>query len=269
MNARSLIHAGEQTKYISLEVMTAEAGESFALGADTEWLAVVLSGRASVVLDGADFVIVGGRADVFDGAGDAVYLPPASSGVFTALDGGATVAAVSAPPGSHPPGAARIIPAAAQREFVVGRDSWGRTVRTILGPDDAASRLIVGETVHNGTGTWSSFPPHRHDRDSADEVQLEEVYFYRVQPANGFAMQARYDTDTGQEDVRIVRDGDFSGDHRGIPSGCRSAGPWPVLPVDPRRGSAGDARPHRPPVSLAPRAGIATAVDRFGSLVIG
>jgi 5-deoxy-glucuronate isomerase len=45
----------------------------------------------------------------------------------------------------------------------------GRTVRTILGADDDASRLIVGETVHVATGTWSSFPPHRHDRDSPDE----------------------------------------------------------------------------------------------------
>ena len=75
-----------------------------------------------------------------------------------------------------------MIAAGAQREVIVGRDSWGRTVRTILGADDAASRLIVGETIHNGTGTWSSFPPHRHDRESAEEAQLEEVYFYRANP---------------------------------------------------------------------------------------
>jgi 5-deoxy-glucuronate isomerase len=103
---------------------------------------------------------------------------------------------------------ARVIQAATQRETVVGSGSWGRTVRTILGPDDAASRLIVGETVHTEPGTWSSFPPHRHDRDTPDEVRLEEVYYYRVHPANGFAVQVRYDTDTGHEDLRIVRDGD-------------------------------------------------------------
>jgi 5-deoxy-glucuronate isomerase len=55
---------------------------------------------------------------------------------------------------------------------------------------------------------WSSYPPHRHDRESQDETALEEVYYYRVHPANGFAVQIRYDTDTGQEDLRLVRDGD-------------------------------------------------------------
>ena len=40
------------------------------------------------------------------------------------------------------------------------------------------------------------------------EVRLEEVYYYRVHPASGFAVQVRYDTDTGQEDLRMVRDGD-------------------------------------------------------------
>jgi 5-deoxy-glucuronate isomerase len=208
VNATSPIRAGEQTKYISLDLMVGQSGESLALGTGTERLLVILSGHAGVVVDGADLGTAGGRADVFEGAGDAVYLPPASSVVLTALDDGFTVAVVSAPAGSQEPGPARIIAAATQGEVVVGGGSWGRTVRNILGPDDPASRLIVGETVHNGTGTWSSFPPHRHDRDSADEVQLEEVYHYRVQPANGFAMQARYDTDTGQQDVWMVHDGE-------------------------------------------------------------
>jgi 5-deoxy-glucuronate isomerase len=208
VNVTSLIRAGEQTKYISLDLMTGQDGESLALGTGTERLVVVLSGRAAVALDGSDSEAVGGRTDVFEGAGDAVYLPPASSVVLTALDESLRVAVVSTAAGSQEPGAARVIAAAAQREVVVGSGSWGRTVRNILGPDDPASRLIVGETVHNGTGTWSSFPPHRHDRDSAEEAQLEEVYYYRVLPANGFAMQARYDTDTGQEDLWMVRDGE-------------------------------------------------------------
>jgi 5-deoxy-glucuronate isomerase len=212
MTVTSLIRAGEQTQFISLDLMSAQARESLALAPGLERLVVIQSGRASLALDGEDSGAVGGRADVFEGAGDAVYLPPDSSAVLTALDEGAdtglTVAVASAPPGEQPCGPPRVIPAAAQREVVVGTGSWGRTVRNILTPDDAASRLIVGETVHNGTGTWSSFPPHRHDRVSAEEAQLEEVYYYRVTPANGFAVQIRYDTDTSEEDVRLVRDGD-------------------------------------------------------------
>jgi 5-deoxy-glucuronate isomerase len=212
LNVTSLISAGEQTKYISLDLRVADPGETVEIAPGDERLVVILSGRAELTLDGQDLGVVGNRADVFDGAGDAVYVPPSSSAVFTALGdddaGGITLAVVSAPVTAQATGEARVIAAAAQREVVVGQDSWGRTVRTILGQDDAASRLIVGETVHNGTGTWSSFPPHRHDRESADEAQLEEVYFYRVHPANGFAVQVRYDTDADQEDLRIVHDGD-------------------------------------------------------------
>jgi 5-deoxy-glucuronate isomerase len=212
MKSMSLIRAGEQTKYISLDVVAAERGEAVELASGNEQLVVILAGRAQVSIDGQDFGVVGGRADVFDGAGDAVYVPHASSAVLLeAGDEGAaalTFAIAAAPAGDDAAGEARIIPAANQREAVVGRDSWGRTVRTILGPADAASRLIVGETMHNGTGTWSSFPPHRHDRASADEARLEEVYYYRIRPANGFAVQVRYDLDTSEEDLRIARDGD-------------------------------------------------------------
>jgi 5-deoxy-glucuronate isomerase len=212
MNSTSLIRAGEQTKHISLDVIAAGPGEAVELGPGNEQLVVILSGRAQLSLDGQDSGVIGGRGDVFEGAGDAVYVPPAASAVLVGAgddgDGPLTVAIAAAPAGAQPAGEARIIPAATQREVVVGRDSWGRTVRTILGPGDEASRLIVGETVHNGTGTWSSFPPHRHDRASADEAQLEEVYYYRIRPAIGFAVQVRYDLDTGDEDLRIARDGD-------------------------------------------------------------
>lgn len=212
MNTTSLIRAGDQTKHISLDLTAGQRGEDVALAPGTERLVVMLAGSAQLSLDGQDYGVVGGRGDVFEGAGDAIYVPPASTAVLVPTGdgdrGAVTVAVASAPAGTQRPGAARVIPATTQREVVVGRDSWGRTVRTILGADDPASRLIVGETVHNGTGTWSSFPPHRHDRDSADEAQLEEVYYYRIRPGNGFAVQVRYDIDNGEETVRTVRDGD-------------------------------------------------------------
>jgi 5-deoxy-glucuronate isomerase len=205
-----LISAGEQTEYISLDLTTAEPGDTIALEPGDERLVVVLSGSAIVTVDGEDQGSVSRLTDVFEASGDSVYLPPASSSAL-AVDhaaGRLTVAVISAPIGTLEPGAARVIPADQQRIAVVGADSWGRTVRTILGPDDAASRLLVGETVHIGTGTWSSFPAHRHDRESADEAKLEEVYYYRVDPIDGFGVQIRYDTDTGREDLHMVRDGD-------------------------------------------------------------
>lgn len=208
----SLIRAGEHTNYISLDVTDVPSGNSMALQPGDERVVVMLRGRAEVVVDGQLLGVASRRAGVFSNAGDAVYVPPTSSVVLVGVgadDGaGFTAAVAAAPADSQPPGEARIITGVAQREVVVGRDSWARTVRTILGPEDQASRLIVGETLHIGTGGWSSFPPHRHDRDSAEEAKLEEVYYYRVEPANGFAVQVRYDLDSGAEDVHMVRDGD-------------------------------------------------------------
>src|SRR5581483_2242709 len=45
----------------------------------------------------------------------------------------------------------------ARRDAVVvvaGTGSWARSIRTILGPDDDAGRLVLGETI-NPPGSWS------------------------------------------------------------------------------------------------------------------
>jgi len=239
---RSLIRAGEQTAYIALDVADLVAGSSVRLEPGLERLLVMLSGSVRVDTNDGDLGVAGGRDDVFQGAADAVYLPPAAAASLTAGDDGCSVVIASAAAGSSPAGAARIIPAATQAEASAGRDLWRRTVRTILGPGDAASRLIAGETIHPDGGTWSSFPPHRHDRDSADEVRLEEVYYYRVQPSDGFGVQVRYDTDTGEHQATVVRDGDAaaitSGFHPvGAAPGCRLYYLWVM---------AGESREVRP-----------------------
>jgi 5-deoxy-glucuronate isomerase len=82
-------------------------------------------------------------------------------------------------------------------------------VRTILGPEHTAVRLLLGETI-NPPGNWSSYPPHRHDRhDPPREVNLEEVYLFKVDPPGGFGVQLRYDLG-GAEEAFVVRDDDIA-----------------------------------------------------------
>jgi 5-deoxy-glucuronate isomerase len=203
-----LVEAGADARYIGLELVEAGAGATVELAAGRERLAVIMSGRGAVRLDGADLGTLGGRATVFEGPGDALYLPPDSSASLTVADGEAVIAVAAAEPGGDPPGKARAIRPVDQRIATVGRGAWERTVRTILGPEQPASRLLAGETV-NPPGLWSSFPPHRHDRDSAEEAALEEVYLYRVHPENGFGVQIRYDSDAESE-ARMVCDCDVA-----------------------------------------------------------
>jgi 5-deoxy-glucuronate isomerase len=202
------VRAGEATEHISLELVEVPEGTVLELAPGSERLAVILSGRARVDIAGGAVGTAGGRDDVFDAAGDALYLPETTSGSLAPEGGGLSVALASCRAGALPAGPARLIRAGDQRIATVGSDTWRRTVRTILGPDDMASRLLVGETV-NSPGLWSSYPPHRHDRESDDEVRLEEVYLFRLRPANGFGVQVRYDSDAEQE-ARMVRDGDVA-----------------------------------------------------------
>src|SRR5665213_729730 len=211
----TLITPGKDTDLIGLEVADLDARESLRFVADSEVLVVILSGVLDVEVDAARLGRAGGRATVFDGGGDSVYAPPGAVVKLTEADGGgAAIAVASAPLADQPAAAARIIRPADHRVAEVGHGNWARQVRTILGPEHAAGRLIVGETV-NPPGNWSSYPPHKHDEDNPPhEVQLEEVYYFKFDPPGGFGVQLRYDSKGDPaDDVFVVRDGDVAVTH--------------------------------------------------------
>jgi 5-deoxy-glucuronate isomerase len=197
---------------IDFRLVQLSAGEHETLQSDAEMCAVVLSGAVDVTIAGAAFGTATRELDVFDGPGGAGYVPPGD-----ALELGArrdaVVAVAAAPLADLPAGAARLIAPTEQAVRSAGTGNWSRSIRTILGPEDDAGRLLVGETI-NPPGNWSSYPPHKHDRHAPpEEVALEELYYYRFKPEGGFGVQLLYDD--RDERARIVRDGDVVA----IPSG--------------------------------------------------
>jgi len=201
----TLARRGEELTLIQLWLATLGAGEREMLQDDAgELCAVVLSGSVDVTVDGASLGTAARAGDVFDGAGDAVYAPAGSR--LELIAGSDAAVAVAAAPVEGPSGPARLIRPADQSVRSSGVGNWSRSIRTILGPHDAAGRLVVGETI-SPSGNWSSYPPHKHDRQAPpDEVAQEEVYVYRFNPEGGFGVQLRYDDAT--ESARIVHDGD-------------------------------------------------------------
>ncbi|HOG45543.1 MAG TPA: 5-deoxy-glucuronate isomerase [Anaerolineae bacterium] len=181
-------------------------GERFeAATGEREVLAVVLGGRGTFAVAGHTFANVGGRPNVFSGKPHSVYLPCRSSYAITA-QGALQVALVSAP------SSLQTAPYAIAPERVAagtwGAANFSRSYHQILTlasqPDLPAARLIVGET-YTPSGNWSTFPPHRHERDDLPrEAYHEELYFFKVSPADGFGIARYYDDelDTGF----IVRD---------------------------------------------------------------
>jgi 5-deoxy-glucuronate isomerase len=83
---------------------------------------------------------------------------------------------------------------------------------------EAAERgkVLSGACTRSVTpsGNWSSFPPHRHDtRDNSS--YHEEVYYYRLTPRDGFAIQRICTRDTDLDVAITVSDGDLILVHEG------------------------------------------------------
>jgi 5-deoxy-glucuronate isomerase len=205
---KQLVTRGRDSEAIDLAYGRLAPGEALAAGGDDEVVAVVMHGQVEARAGDAELGGTPPRRDPFGELGHAVYAPAGAPLRLVAGDDGAVVAVASAAPGADDPGAARIIGPDQQRVATVGAGNWERTVRTMLGPDDPAARLLVGETL-NPAGNWSSYPPHKHDEHvPPEEVRLEEVYLFRVAPDGGFGVQVRYEP--GTESTFIVRDGDVA-----------------------------------------------------------
>ena len=75
---------------------------------------------------------------------------------------------------------------------------------------DVADSLLVTE-VFTPPGNWSSYPSHRHDVDDFPNITcLEETYYHRLDPAQGFAFQRVYTEDAGLDVSMAVGDGDVT-----------------------------------------------------------
>jgi 5-deoxy-glucuronate isomerase len=209
----TLAARGRETTLLDLRLVVLGGGERETLRDDEcELCAVVLAGAVDVAVDGEALGALARMGGVFATPAVAAYVPPGRE-LALAATAGAEVAVASAPLGSGRAGRTRLITPADQHVRNAGAGNWWRTIRTLLGPDDDAGRLLVGETI-NPPGNWSSYPPHKHDRQAPpEEVALEEVYLYRFEPEGGFGVQLLYDDD--REHAHVVRHGDVVA----IPSG--------------------------------------------------
>ena len=193
-------------EHVGFAVHRLAAGEGFVGGGDTrENCLVVLSGRARIEAGGQTFASVGGRASVFEGAASSVYVPGRVSFAVSALEP-LEIAVCSAPGGGEH--AVRLIDADSIVPERRGEGTNERLVRNIL-PDSAqAHSLLVVEVITPG-GHWSSYPPHKHDRAEPPlETQLEETYYHRLDPPQGFAFQRVYTDDRSLDETMSVEDGD-------------------------------------------------------------
>lgn len=179
--------------------LSAGTTASLLLG-DEETIVVLQEGSGTFGAGAARWPVA--RSDVFSERATAMYVPPGTE-MFAIADSPLEAVLFSAKTGNG--GEPALIAPDRIKVAVRGRGNYTREVHNIMVDDPHARRLMVGETF-NPPGNWSSFPPHKHDgRDG--EPTLEEVYYYRVDPPQGFGQQMLY-TEDGECVTHTVRDGD-------------------------------------------------------------
>jgi 5-deoxy-glucuronate isomerase len=140
------------------------------------------------------------RASVFDGPPTALYVPPRTPW-WAEGEGELAVCTAPARGGLEP----RLLDTPELLTRGSGREE--RFIANILMESEPAESLLVTEVI-TPAGHWSSFPPHKHDRDDPPrERALEETYYHRLRGGRGFAFQRVY-TDDGLDEAIAAEDGD-------------------------------------------------------------
>lgn len=140
---------------------------------------------------------VGKRATPFDGPPYMVYIPVDTEFAITSVSDNFEAALYFSPTTFE--GKPVVVSSEEIQCQKTGCLNWTREVRSGLGPEIEAGRLILGETL-NPSGNWSSYPPHKHDEfRPPNEAPYEEIYYFLFKPENGFALIRLYTDEDSPE----------------------------------------------------------------------
>ncbi|VTR59620.1 5-deoxy-glucuronate isomerase [Actinobacillus pleuropneumoniae] len=194
-------------EYVGFQVFRLSEGQTLirATG-DQEAALVLLSGRADVKAEGESWDNIGKRMSVFEKTPPyTVYVPSQQQYEVKALTEMELAVCLAPGQGNH---RARLIEPQDVGVENRGSGSMSRLVHNILPEQKPADSLLVVEVFTDG-GNWSSYPPHKHDRDELpEESLLEETYYFRIDPEQGFALQRVYTDDRSLDETMAVKDGE-------------------------------------------------------------
>ena len=208
-------------QWLSFFVRRLQPGDTYQTHTQDAEAAFVLLGGTCTADWGQGAQSLGKRKNVFDGHPYTLYLPTQNYVSFKA-ETNCEIAEC------HVPSTARLEPKLITPKDVTssfrGGGNASRQIVDVITPAFPADKLMVIE-VYTPGGNGSSYPPHKHDvHNPPNEVDLDEIYYYRIQP-RGFALQYLYGGEQDHEQVVRTRDGDtvlvHSGYHAVVASpGC-------------------------------------------------
>jgi 5-deoxy-glucuronate isomerase len=174
---------------------------------DREVILVLVEGHAKLSAGGQNFGERGDRMSVFERASPHCLYVPSDSDWSAEATTDCTLAVCSAPgKGNH---AAQILGPEGITLTDRGKGTNLRHINAIAMEErDVADSLLVTE-VFTPSGHWSSYPPHRHDEDDFPRMTyLEETYYHRLDPAQGYGHQRVWTEDGTLDETMTVQDHD-------------------------------------------------------------
>ena len=193
--------------HVGFELYRLEPGQTLAAATGArEACLVLLGGHADLAAGEERWSALGDRKGPFQAKSPyALYVPWHGHWHVRAIDA-VELAVCTAPGGGDHP--VRLIRPEDMPRSSRGKGSNVRHVCDILPEGAPANALLVVEVI-TPAGNWSSYPPHKHDLDNLpEESLLEETYYHRLSPPQGFALQRVYTDDRSLDATMAVEDGD-------------------------------------------------------------
>lgn len=194
--------------YVGFGLYRLEPGDSVAEATgDREVILVLVEGKARLSAAGQEFGEMGDRMDVFEKTPPhSLYVPNGSDWRAEATT--ICTLAVCTAPGHGTHAAQRLGP-----EGIVltprGKGANTRHVNNIAMEGRAVADSLLVTEVFTPPGNWSSYPSHRHDEDDFPRMTyLEESYYHRLNPAQGFGIQRVYTEDGTLDETMAVKNHD-------------------------------------------------------------
>lgn len=193
-------------EWMSMAVRRVAPGEAYEVATRGEEAAFVVLGGTCSADWGSGPRPIGERKNVFDGLPYCLYLP---NGHRVRFQGETLCEIAECRVPSERKGEPHLVTPADVFTNLRGGGNASRQIVDIIRPDFPADKLVVIE-VYTPGGNWSSYPPHKHDvHDPPREVDLDEIYYYRIEhPREGFALQRLYSPDKSQDLTVRAEDGD-------------------------------------------------------------
>ena len=188
-------------KYLSFSVRDHKDGTEWKEQRENQEVAIVpISGKGSFEINGKEYTV--SRSSVFTQMPQVLYVHPGE--IIKLLSGGDLCFAIGSAPaeGVYP---TRLFEPQEMHSEIRGGGAAYRQVNHILAAPLPAERLILFE-VYVPRGSWSGWAPHCHDGHDGSPY-LEETYYFKLQPDNGFWMHRNW-RDGEFEEVMSGKDGD-------------------------------------------------------------